>query len=301
MKIIKYLLFLGTLICMISACRDEDKIRIPDPISGVNMRLVVDPAHTQINFQTVETDFFAFDAYSENTDLASVEILVQYQDQVKVVETWSQSDFNDGQERFEYAAEDFATLFGIPGFADGSRGGNFIFSPRVTLNDGRVYPDYVVVSPQDSFLNLGTGITGAANGAFTVRLNTAITCAPVDISGSYTVVSATGTSTDGCCPGEVTVSGNTVVLTRTSETTFSISDITGGLYLEWYDVYGITSTEQTPGNLSYNCSEVLIVNSPEPFGTNFQGGGTYDAASNTITFSWVNGYADAATIILEKQ
>jgi hypothetical protein len=230
-----------------------------------------------------------------------VEIIAKYQNQQLVVANWSQSDFNDGVERFEFTAQDYADAFGVPGFADGSRGGNFIFSSRVTLNDGRVYPDYVHVSAQDSFLNIGTGIAGAANGAFTLALNTAITCAPVDISGAYTVISAEGASTDGCCPGVVEVSGNTVQVTATSETTFSVSDLTGGLYLEWYDVYGITSPNQTPGNLSYNCSEVLIVNSPEPFGTTFQGSGTYDAATRRIEFSWINGFADEATIILEKQ
>jgi len=265
------------------------------------MRLVPDPEHKQINYQTVATDFFAFDAYSENKDLSSGEILLKYQDQLKVVQTWSQSDFANGQARFEFTAQDYADAFGVPGFADGSRGGNFTFSPRVTLNDGRVYPDYVHISAQDSFLNIGTGPQGAANGAFTLKLNTSITCAPVDISGTYIVVSAKGTSTDDCCPGETEVSGNTVTVTRTNETTFDVSDLSGGLYFKWYEVYGITSPDDSPGTLSYNCSEVLIVDSPEPFGTIFQGGGTYDAGAGTITYSWFNGYADEGTVILQLQ
>jgi hypothetical protein len=301
MKTNKYILIIASMLLLIAACENEDKIRIPEPLDGANMRLIADPAHNQINYQTVQTDFFAFDAYSENKDLSKVEIFLQYQNQRKLVQTWSPSDFASGFAHFEFTAQDYADLFGVPGFADGSRGGNFTFSPRVTLQDGRVYPSYVHVSAQDSFLNIGTGITGAANGAFTIGLNTAITCAPVDISGAYTVVSASGTSTDGCCPGVVEVSGNTVQVTSTSATTFTVSDLTGGLYFEWYDVYGITSPNQTPGNLSFNCAEVVIVNSPEPFGTTFQGGGTYDAATKRIEFSWINGFADEATIILERQ
>jgi hypothetical protein len=217
------------------------------------------------------------------------------------MQTLNQSDFADGHVRLEYNANDFATIFGVPGFSDASRGGNFAIRPIVYLTDGRVYPDYVVVSAQDSFLNVGTGPAGAPNGAFTFRVNTAITCTPLDISGTYQVISASGTSTDGCCPGVVTVSGNLVEVVATSATGFSVSDITGGLYFEWYDVYGITAPEDTPGNLNYNCSEVTLVNSPEPFGTVFQGGGAFDNTTGRITYSWINGFADEGTVVLQKQ
>src|SRR5690606_16805574 len=158
-------------------------------------------------------------------------------------------------------------------------------------------------SPTDSILNLGTAIIGASGsgGAFTIQVQTSITCPPLDISGEYLVVSATGTSTDGCCPGEVTVSGNIVTLTADNATTFSVSDITGGLYFEWYDVYGITSPDNSPGKFFYNCQEVNIVNTVEPFGTAVQGGGPYDPVTGEITYTWLNGYGDQATVVLRKQ
>ncbi len=205
-------------------------------------------------------------------------------------------------ERLEFNASDLATWFGVPGFADGSRGGNFTLRPRVTLNDGRVYPSWIRISDTDSIYNIGTDITGSPNSAFTLQANTAILCPPVDISGTYTVVSATGTSTDGCCPGEVSISGNTVTVTPVagSVTNFRLSDITGGLYFEWYDVYGITAPEDSPGILVFNCNEVLIPNSPEPFGTAFSGGGTWDGTTSTITYTWTNGYADVGTVVLRR-
>ncbi len=47
-----------------------------------------------------------------------------------------QADFSDdGKVRTELNASDFATAFGVPGFLDGSAGGNFQISSRVTLTD----------------------------------------------------------------------------------------------------------------------------------------------------------------------
>jgi hypothetical protein len=284
-------------------CRDEDAIRIPENQTGANMRIIVDPEHNQINYQSVNTDYFAFDAYSENTDLASVEFTATYGSETKTIATFHQADFADGSVHVELDANDFATLFNNPGFIDGSSGGNFIIKPKVTLNDGRVYPGWVHLSATDSISNLASSIIGSSGieGAFTVQVLTAITCPPLDISGTYLVESAIGTSTDGCCPNETTVSGNTVHVVAQNATTFSVSDITGGLYYEWYDVYGITGPEDTPGFLAYNCQEVNVVNTTEPFETAVQGSGTYDPVTHRIVYTWFNGYGDQGTVSLVRQ
>lgn len=288
---------------LLAGCRDEEKIRIPENQTAVNLRVIVDPDHTQINYETAATDYFAFDAYSENTDLASVEFTASYQGQTVSLATFGQSDFADGSVRVELDANDFATAFNEPGFTDGSSGGNFVIRPKVTLTDGRVYPDYVHLSATDSILNVATSVIGSsgASGAFTLQILTSITCPPLDISGNYRVVSATGTSTDGCCPDVVTVSGNIVQVIAESPTTFFISDFSGGLYFEWYDVYGITSPDDSPGRLAYNCQEVNFTGTTEPFGTGVSGGGPFDPVAGTLEFSWVNGYGDQGTIMLIKE
>ncbi len=304
MKNILYLLSFICCVAVMTGCEDEDKIRIPVHQTGANLRIVLDPAHNVINSTTVATDFIAFDAFSENKDLQLVEIFIHYKTQVHLFGSYTQADFDDGVVSGQFNGSDLAAWFGVPGFADGSRGGNFTFRPRVTLLDGRVYPGFIHLSSTDSISNLGTGITGNnGTGAFTVSKGTAILCPPVNISGNYTVVSSTGTSTDGCCVGEVTVSGNTVVLAPVagSTTNFTVSDITGGLYFEWYDVYGITAPEDSPGTFLYNCNEVTITNTVEPFGTAVQGEGLYDGGTGMISYSWANGYGDQATVILQKQ
>jgi hypothetical protein len=90
-------------------------------------------------------------------------------------------------------------------------------------------------------------------------------------------------------------------VTAINPTTFEISDFTGGLYLEWYDVYGITAPEDSPGTLGYNCAEVNFTNTTEPFGTGVLGGGPYDVATGRMEYSWINGYGDQGTVILQKQ
>jgi len=298
-----YIVLCCSAILSVISCKDEDRIRIPETMTGANMRIIVDPDHRQINYQTVNMDYFAFDAYSENTDLSSVEFTITWGTETKTLATFHQSDFADGNVRVELNANDFATIFNNPGFIDGSSGGNFLIKPKVTLNDGRVYPGWIHLSATDSISNLATSVIGSsgAEGAFTIQVLTAITCPPLDISGTYVVESAIGMSTDGCCPDESHLSGDIVEVTADNATSFSVSDITGGLYFEWYDVYGITGPDDTPGHVGYNCQEVNVINSPEPFGTTFQGSGTYDPVDHRITYSWFNGYGDHGDVVLVRQ
>ena len=300
MKNISYLLSLVCLIALVTSCKDDEKIRIPEAQTGANMRIVVENA--VIITTSTATDVIQFDLYSENKDLSLVEIFVHYGSQSHLYGTFNQADFADGTvQDLTFNAADLASWFGVPGFADGSVTGSFQIRPRVTLNDGRVYPSFVHLSATDSISNIGTGISGNQNtGAFTLQKTVSITCPLIDISGTYLVVSSSGQSTDGCCPDPVTVSGNTVAITRTTPNTFRVSDITGGIYFEWYAIYGITGPDHTPGTLTFNC-DAVAVSGGEPFGTQFSGGGTWDGATGTLVYTWKNGYDDMSTVTLVRQ
>jgi hypothetical protein len=52
-------------------------------------------------------------------------------------------------------------------------------------------------------------------------------------------------STDGCCPTEVTIHGTIVKVSKVTNSSFKLSDFSGGLYFEWYDVYGIEKPEDS--------------------------------------------------------
>lgn len=122
---------------------------------------------------------------------------------------------------------------------------------------------------------------------------------PSNLAGTYDVV-AVGTSTDGCCPDQTTVT-STVTLTDQGSGRYGISDFSGGLYLEWYDVYGITSTADSPGTIVDVCNNLTFVDTNEPFQTAVTGTGSVDGATGVITLSWTNGYDDEGTLTLTPQ
>ncbi len=299
----KNIVFFIGFILLLSQCTDDSKYKFPDIPDGVNLRIIIDPAHTGIFTDKIAVDYLAFDIYSINKDLASVELYATKAGVKKLVKSFSQTDFdlNNGKIRVELKATDFATIFNEPGLADGSKVGNFTFTPTVKLNDGRIYPSFIRISATDSILNIGTSINGAPTASFTMQFQSFITCPAINISGNYLVTEAKGLSTDGCCPNVTTVKGTIIQITRVTNSSFKLSDFSGGLYFEWYDVYGIEKPEDSPGEISFSCNEINIQNTLEPFGEKVNGKGTYDPAKKSINYEWINAYGDKATVSLVKQ
>lgn len=118
------------------------------------------------------------------------------------------------------------------------------------------------------------------------------------IEGNYTAT-ATGTSTDPCCPGTVTTT-RTVTLTKTGDGKYTISDYSGGLYLEWYDVYGIEASTDLSTTIFDVCGKFVMNRFTEYYGEWFEGSGTIND-DGTITYTWANGYGDKGTVTLVKQ
>jgi len=125
------------------------------------------------------------------------------------------------------------------------------------------------------------------------------TICPSDIAGTYSSIT-TGMSTDGCCPNETTVEG-TVTLTETGTGTYTISDWSAGLYLEWYDVYGITPDTDLSGTLVDACGGVSFPGLEEPFGTAVSVSGVINEETGVITYTWTNGFDDQATVTLTPE
>ncbi|GLR19433.1 hypothetical protein [Portibacter lacus] len=122
---------------------------------------------------------------------------------------------------------------------------------------------------------------------------------PSDLGGTYTAATS-GQSTDSCCPGTVTVT-STVELTDAGGGVYTISDWSGGIYQAWYEVYGVDAAYVAAGGVSTTIKDVCDVISAEftePFGTATTLTGSVDADSGVITFSWVTGYDDTATVVL---
>lgn len=120
-----------------------------------------------------------------------------------------------------------------------------------------------------------------------------------DLGGTYTVLSS-GSSTDpGPAPdiNPIVDYPYTVVLTDNGGGNYTISDGFAGLYLLWYDIYGITG--ETPGNFTDICGE-LSGTWGEPFGTDVTLTGTVNP-DGTLSITWTNGYDDTAEAVYTKQ
>jgi len=140
-------------------------------------------------------------------------------------------------------------------------------------------------------------VTASGTYKSTKTLSVVVSC-PSTLAGDY-AVTATGTSTDGCCPDETTVTG-VVTLTDAGGGKYDISDWSGGLYLEWYDIYGITATSNE-GEIEDICDQITFLTTSEPFGETLEGSGSVDPATGVITYSWLNGYGDQGTVTMTPQ
>lgn len=126
-------------------------------------------------------------------------------------------------------------------------------------------------------------------------------CPIIPIGGTYASVSR-GTSTDGCCPDEITGFQSEITITDNGDGTFTLNDFSGGIYLEWYGVYGLTSQDQSPAtfliNDPVNNTIAFVDGSGEPFGESLTGNGTYDPCTGGISYSWQNGWGDEGDVNL---
>jgi len=157
--------------------------------------------------------------------------------------------------------------------------------------------NFADVSPGDGFV-----LTYGLNSNGRTCPSTVLTSVPFqcnsDLGGMYDVT-AVGTSTDACCPDETTVS-TVVTLTDNGGGAYTISDWSGGLYFEWYDIYGIEATSNV-GDIKDVCAVITLVTETEPFGETLEGSGSVDTGTGVITLSWLNGYGDRGTLTMTPQ
>ncbi len=306
MKNISYLLTFACFGLLLVSCRDDERIRIPEYQHGVNLRIVVDPAHNRINGPT---DFISFDMYSQNDNLSLVQIYIHYGAQKHLLASYTQADFNDGVEHLEFDGGDLATFFGVPGFADATAGGDFSIRPVVTLTDGRVYPDYVNVSATDSILNLSGSVQSSANGAFTVVKPFSIICPPLNLAGDYAAVT-TGQAVWAGTPCNSVFTG-TVRWTSVSPGVYRVFTLINGNFLDdvsmggYNACYGATDEGGYPNGaggaagtlrIRENCGRITFVGAS-------QWGEAYTinnliVSGNQLTIDWVNSYGESAITVL---
>ena len=287
--------FVLLLALLAASCRDEELVRMPQLQEAVNMRVIVDPQKSYLNFQNLGTASFEFDAYSVNRNLQKVDFYATYISlagdtiERKVVKSLTQADFANGKARVVITPTDVANAFGIAGGVAGLAGGDVLnFEPVATLTDGRTF----------SAENAAPSITGGNNASFTTAFTTFIGCpSDLPVVGTYTS-SATGTTTDpGVSPATVNNLAKEVTITQSGPTSYSISDIFGGLYEAWYgELYGYEGN--TPAALIDICGAVSIPTFTEPFDSPLVSTYSRNATTGVITITWENGYGDTGTVVL---
>lgn len=144
------------------------------------------------------------------------------------------------------------------------------------------------------------GFVGPANSRSSVRiLIQDDDCPTRNIAGEYTSTT-TGTSTDACCPDPTTVEGELTIV-EIGDGEYTIFDWSAGLYLTWYEVYGLTPEFVAGGGMTQPISVLcdnLSGEFTEPFGTIATITGKVDLDTGVITYSWSNEYDDTATVTL---
>lgn len=115
-----------------------------------------------------------------------------------------------------------------------------------------------------------------------------VSCPSEIPEGTYTAVTD-ATSTDPCCT--VPLEGYTYEVTLTEEAPgeYALSDIYGGIYIEWYDVYGADSEEKR--TLTDVCN-TLSASFNDIFGGGVTITGTYDPTTGSIQLEGNNTFGD---------
>ena len=300
---IKYSLQLIVLLGILISCEDPDAIRMPELKDAVNVRVVIDPDFTFLDFSDIENAKFVFDAYTENTDLRSVIFYMSYYDlSADSSSTEIPIEFTEfPKQHYEFTPQELADIFNLPGGIDYLDGGDlFNFRTEAIAADGLIYPDTVLQGLSQETLNVTPNIiNAAATTSFTIAFNTFVGC-PSALEGVYSTV-VNGTSTDDCCGSNpVEDLESTVTFTRTGPTNYGLTNFASGADDYWYcGAYGLCSDtfDGLGAQLLDICGNVQLISGY--WGNN--GTGTVDPNTGVITINWQNAFGDQGTTVYTPQ
>jgi len=296
--------FLTAVLILITACKDDSLSPIAtfDKAEKGAYPALIEDSDREINLDDVSNSSYVYTI--EFIDLEKGNLVSEYSLQVSYVDankedgdastgpvefqSWPASSFEtngNGNKELSNVSINASDVLAAVGLSEIGPGDVFKFAGRVTTTTGQSF----------TASNSSAAVNGAAfRGHFNFSL-TAI--CPSDIGGTYAVTS-TGQSTDSCCPDETTVT-TTITLTDNGKGNYTMSDFSGGLYLEWYDIYGITATN-SPGILIDDCDVLSFGHKEDSLDGTVTGSGTVDAAGN-FTLKWSNSFGDEGTSVYTKQ
>lgn len=176
--------------------------------------------------------------------------------------------------------------------SDFELGDKLIITTQLTLKDGSIQR----MINDDGGTNYSPNI--ATSSLYKVFQSYGVSC-PSDLGGNYSVISS-GSSTDsGPSASENPISNfaTNVVITDNGGGNYTVSDAFGGLYLLWYDIYGIKEGD-SEGEFNDICG-TISGSFREPFGTDVIVTGNVNP-DGTISIHWENGYGDMGDSVYTK-
>lgn len=175
--------------------------------------------------------------------------------------------------------------------SDFAIGDVFTVSSIVTLKNGRV----INILKDDATNNFSPDIASSQSYKLSQSFN--VSCSS-NIGGTYNVLSSGTSADDGPNTGENPITNHpyTVTLIDEGGGNYTLSDAYGGLYILWYDIYGITT--DNPGSISDICGS-LSGSFNEPFGSPVTMTGVINQ-DGTLSLHWENGYGDFGDSVYTK-
>ncbi len=235
---------------------------------------------------------FGFTINKALGDIASMDVVLFYTNSEGTTKATLESGVTTFPKSYTLNQDDLMDLFETLNSPDDfSLGDKLMVTADLHLTDGRV----LKILNDDGTANYGQDILNSTR--FNVTQTYNVSC-PSDLGGNYTVVSS-GTSTDpGPSPSENPISGfpYTVTITDIGGGNYTMSDAFGGIYILWYDIYGLDF--EVEGKFSDVCG-TLSGSFPEPFGTTVTLTGVVNP-DGTLSIHWVNGFDDFGDSIYTK-
>jgi hypothetical protein len=225
-------------------------------------------------------------------DVASMDIVGFYQRGTAVYKAIMKSNVTTFPATVNFTQNDIIAAFSqINSISDFKLGDKFIISANLTLKNGSV----LKIFNDDGTSNHGADIANSK--AYAVSQTYSVSC-PSDLAGTYSVISSGASTDSGPTAAENPISNYayTVTITATGGGNYTLSDGYAGLYLLWYDIYGISGNN--PGKFTDVCG-VLSGSFKEVFGANAKITGTANL-NGTLNIHWENDYGDFGDSVFTK-
>lgn len=275
---------------ILTACEDEDAQRIPEFGTGANVRVVINPEKSFLDFTDISNAVFEFTVYSENTDIEKAEFFFSYYD-ISEDSTYTEDVITVTQfpGTVTLTSAQLANMFDLSGVEHFGGADLFNFRTVATMTDGRTF------SAANSTPNI---IASAASTSFTTFFQTFVGGCASDLptTGTWRSVSTENPF------GASSRSGITLSAIDGQPGFYQLSDVSTGLY----GAFGFNLDQ--PVQIEDVCNTLFIRSAN---GAQFNivtsaaagyGPGTYDPATESITLPWYdagNGFGDV--IILTRE